>query len=186
MPPVKPDFDPANLYFITTTTVHRAQLLNPDTNKQIIIDSLSFMRLKKWISLYAFVVMPNHIHLIVRFLGSYNLSDVMREFKKHTSKQIIHHAQAGNNQKLLSYLEKAAETIKDQHYKFWEDGYDARDVFTMPFLQQKMDYLHNNPCQPHWRLVDQPEDYVWSSACFYILDKPSVIPIDDVRGYLKS
>ena len=143
MPPVKPDFDPANLYFITTTTVHRAQLLNPDTNKQIMIDSLSNMRLKKWISLYAFVVMPNHIHLIVRFLGSYNLSDVMREFKKHTSKQIIHHAQAENNQKLLSYLEKAAETKKDQHYKFWEDGYDARDVFTMPFLQQKMDYLHN-------------------------------------------
>jgi hypothetical protein len=46
MPPVKSEFDPANLYFITTTTVHRAQLLNPDINKQIIIDSFSYMRLK--------------------------------------------------------------------------------------------------------------------------------------------
>jgi len=184
MPPVKSEFDPANLYFITTTAVHRAQLLNPDINKQIIIDSFSYMRLKKWINLYAFVVMPNHIHLIVRFLGSHNLSDVMREFKKHTSKQIIHLAQAESNHKMLSYLEKAAETIKDQHYKVWEDGYDARDVFSLPFLKQKMDYLHNNPCQPQWRLVDQLEDYIWSSACFYILDKPAVIPIDDVREYL--
>ncbi|MFC1923116.1 transposase [Chloroflexota bacterium] len=184
MPPVKSDFDLANLYFITTTTVHRAHLLKSHSNKQIIIDSFGYMRLKKWIKLYAFVVMPNHVHLIVRFIGSYNLSDVIREFKKHTSKQIINHAQAESNHKMLSYLEKAAETIKDQHYKVWEDGYDARDVFSLPFLQQKMDYLHNNPCQPQWRLVDQPEDYIWSSACFYILGKPPVIPIDDVREYL--
>ena len=184
MSPVKPNFDPENFYFITTTAVNRAHLFLPDRHKQIIAESLDYMRLKNWLNLFAFVLMPNHIHLLVYFLTPYKLPDVMREFKKHTSKQIILACKNANNQKLLSYLEEAARTISGQKYKVWEDGYDAREVFSLPFLQQKMDYLHNNPCQPQWRLVDQPEDYLWSSACFYLLDKPSVISIDDVRVYL--
>jgi hypothetical protein len=68
-----------------------------------------------------------------------------------------------------------------QEYKVWEDRYDARDVFSVEFLQQKMDYIHHNPCQAHWNLVARPEDYPWSSARFYIADQPAVIPVDDVR-----
>ena len=184
MSPVKPNFDPENFYFITTTAVNRAHLFLPDRHKQIIAESLDYMRLKNWLNLFAFVLMPNHIHLLVHFLTTYKLPNVMREFKKHTSKQIILACKNANNQELLSYMEEAARTIRGQKYIVWEDGYDAREVFSLPFLQQKMDYLHNNPCQPQWRLVDQPEDYLWSSACFYLLGKPSVISIDDVREYL--
>ena len=184
MPPVKSNFDPNNLYFITTTTVNRAHLFLLDRHKQIIAESLDYMRLKNWLNLYAFVLMPNHVHLLVRFFPNIKLSDVMREFKKHTSKQIILACKTENNQKYLSYMEDAARTISGQTYKVWEDGYDAREVFSLPFLQQKMDYLHKNPCQPQLRMVDQPEEYLWSSACFYLLDKPTVIPIDDVREYL--
>lgn len=68
-----------------------------------------------------------------------------------------------------------------QEYKVWEDGYDARDVYSFGFLEQKMNYIHYNPCQPHWRLVELPEEYPWSSAKFYLAEKPSVIPVDDVR-----
>jgi putative transposase len=69
-----------------------------------------------------------------------------------------------------------------QEYKVWEDGYDARDIFSQDFLSQKMEYIHYNPCRPKWNLASIPEEYPWSSARFYVLDKPSVIPVDDVRG----
>ena len=184
MPPVKPEFDPANLYFITTTAANREYFFKPNEHKKIIVDSFDYMRLKGWFRLYAFVIMPNHIHLLVRFLSPFTLSDVMRDFKKFTSKQIIRFCEAENNLKMLNTFEKAAETTMKQKYKVWEEDYDAREVFSLDFLVQKLDYIHNNPCQPHWGLVEDPEDYRWSSACFYLLDKQAIIPVDDLREYL--
>ena len=121
---IHPDFDPTNLYFITTTAVTRVHLFRRDVIKRIIVDSLRYMRLNQWLNLHAFVVMPNHVHFIVRFLEGYTLSDVMREFKKHTSKQIIRQYRAEDNQRVIAFLEQAAEHLADQRYKVWEKGYD--------------------------------------------------------------
>jgi REP element-mobilizing transposase RayT len=133
--------------------------------------------------LFVFVIMPNHIHIIVRFSEKYPLSDVMRDFKKFTARQIYHQFSAQGNNDVLEVLKQAGEKAK-QEYKVWEDSYDARDIFSIEFLQQKMDYIHYNPCQPHWKLVESPEQYLWSTAGFYLGGKPCVIPIDDVREFL--
>jgi REP element-mobilizing transposase RayT len=182
--PVRPVLDATNLYFITTTAVQRVNLFHRDVIKRIIADSLNYIRVQHWIKLYAFVIMPNHIHIIVRFLEGYTLSDVMREFKKYTARQIIRQYQAENNQPALAFLEQTANHVPDQRYKVWEDGYDARNVFSPEFLGQKLEYIHNNPCQPHWELVEHPEEYPWSSARYYLLDKPAIIAVDDVRKLL--
>jgi len=181
---VRPDFDSANLYFVTTTAAQHAHIFRRDAVKRIIADSLSYMRVNRWINLYAFVIMPNHVHFISRFLEGHTLSDVMRELKKHTSKQTIRQYQAENNHAVLKFLKKAADNLPDQQYRVWEGGYDARDVFSPDFLRQKADYIHNNPCQPRWQLVARPEEYVWSSARYYLLGEPAVIAIDDMRELL--
>jgi len=182
--PVHPVFDPANLYFITTIAVQRAHLFRRDVIKRIIADSLNYMRVHRWISLYTFVVMPNHVHFIVRSLEDHVLSDVMRDFKKHTAKQIIRQYQAENNRRALAFLEQAASCIPDQQYKVWEDGYDARDVFSLAFLRQKVEYVHNNRCQPQWQLAESPEEYAWSGARYYLLGEPAIIAVDDVGELL--
>ena len=66
----------------------------------------------------------------------------------------------------------------------WEDGVVAKDIFSPDFLKQKMAYVHNNPIQPQWQLVERAEDYVWSSARFYLLDEPALIPVSDARELL--
>lgn len=182
--PVHPVFDPAHLYFITTTAVERVHLFKRDVIKRIIADSLHYMRTEPWISLYAFVIMPNHVHIIVRFLEGYTLPNVMRDFKKHTSKQIIRQYQAENRQEILAFLRQAAGQSLDQKYRVWEEGYDARDVFSPDFLRQKVEYIHNNPCQSHWQLAERPEEYPWSSARYYLRGEPAVIAVDDVREFL--
>ena len=132
--------------------------------------------------LFVFVIMPNHIHFIAQFSDMNPLSDVMRDFKKFTARQIYHEFQAEENTKMIDFVQKEGEAVK-QEYKIWEDGYDARDVYSREFLQQKMDYIHHNPCRPQWKLVETPEEYPWSTASFYFAEKPCVIPIDDVRGF---
>ena len=182
--PVRPAFDPANLYFITTTAVQHAHLFRRDVIKRIIADSLNYMRVRRWINLYVFVIMPNHVHLIVRCLPGYTLANIMRDFKKYTGRQIIHQYQAEDNRQVLAFLGRMAKRLPNQEYKVWEDGYDARDVFSRGFLEQKMEYCHNNPCQPHWQLVEFPEQYPWSSARYYLLEEPAIVDVDDVRELL--
>ena len=181
--PVKPNFNPDYLYFVTTSAVKHAHLFRRDAIKRIILDSLHHLRTMGKMKLFVFVVMPNHIHLIALFSKEHTLSDVMRDFKKFTARQIYRQFNADGNKKVLDVLRKAGEKVK-QEYKVWEDGYDARDIFSVEFLQQKMDYIHHNPCQPHWNLAETPEEYSWSTAAFYLSEQPCVIPIDDVREFL--
>ena len=85
---------------------------------------------------------------------------------------------------MISWRQKV-ERPEKQHYKVWEDGYNAKDVVTEEFLLQKMEYIHNNPCQPQWNLSATPAEYIWSSARLYLADEPCLIPIDDVRKLLQ-
>ena len=178
--PVKPNFNPDYLYFVTTTVVNHSHLFKREDFIRIILDSFHYLRTVRRVQFFIFVIMPNHIHFIARFRDEYKLSDAMRDFKRHTARQIIRQLQVENNQKMLDVLRKASND-KSQEFKVWEDGYDARGVFSVEFLEQKMNYIHYNPCQLQWKLVDLPEEYPWSSARFYLVDIPAIIPVDDVR-----
>ena len=178
--PVHPNFNPDYLYFITTKAERHAHIFQRESVIRIILDSLHFLRTSGRIKLFVFVIMPNHIHLICRFTNEYTISDMLRDFKRHTARQIIRQLQAENKTDVLELLRRLNKDSR-QEYKVWEDRYDARDVFSLEFLEQKMDYIHHNPCQPHWNLAKLPEEYPWSSGRFYIADKPAVIPVDDVR-----
>ncbi len=105
---------------------------------------------------------------------------MMRDFKRYTARQIIRELQSKGDEKALSVL-REANSDNRQDYKVWEDNYDAREILSADFLQQKMNYIHMNPCQLQWHLVEDPVDYVWSSARFYMADRVPVIPVDDVR-----
>jgi len=178
--PVRPNFNPDYLYFVTTTSERHIHIFKRESIIRIILDSLHFLRTNGHMELFAFVIMPNHIHVIGRFSKEHPLSDIMRDFKRHTARQIIRQLQAKENTDTLNLLQQLNKDNR-QEYKVWEDGYDARDVFSIEFLEQKLNYLHHNPCQPHWNLAEVPENYPWSSARFYIADKRTVIPVDDVR-----
>jgi len=84
----------------------------------------------------------------------------------------------------LQFLRKAVIRPEKQQYKVWDDDYNAKEVFSPDFLRQKLDYSHHNPLQKHWQLAERPEDYVWSSARFYLLNEPALIPLKDARELL--
>ena len=180
--PVHPNFNSDNLYFVTTTAEKHLHVFRRESIVRIILDSLHFLRTSKRMILFCFVIMPIHIHLIGKFGKEYPLSAVMRDLKRHTTRQIIRQLMAEEKTDKLNILQ-SLNHHDGQQYKVWEDGYDACDVFTADFLWQKMEYIHYNPCRPKWNLANSPEEYPWSSARFYMLDKPSVIPVDDVREF---
>ncbi|MBL8077364.1 MAG: transposase [Anaerolineales bacterium] len=178
--PVHPNFNPDYLYFATTSTKQHIHIFKHEAIIRIILDSWHFLHTDGRMKLFAYVVMPTHVHFIGKFSQEHPLSDVIRDFKRHTARQIIRQIQVKENDELQGVFQSINKDDR-QEFKVWGDGYDARDVFTEDFLQQKMEYIHYNPCRPKWKLANSPEEYPWSSARFYILAKPSVIPVDDVR-----
>ena len=83
------------------------------------------------------------------------------------------------NAAVLAFLAEAAPD--DQEHSVWETEYEAVNVFTPGFLRQKMAYIHHNPLQSRWQLADRAEQYMWSSARYYLANKRTVIPISDAR-----
>jgi len=145
---------------------------------KIVIDSLRYIRQNHWIKIYAYVIMPNHIHLIVKCLEGHRPSEVLRDFKKFTSKEIVEELRRRQDQPLLRPFKTAASSPERQTYKVWEDGYFDKSVYSESFLFQKMRYIHNNPVYDRWGLVDKPEQYEYSSAKNYLLGEHSVLEID--------
>jgi hypothetical protein len=99
----------------------------------------------------------------------YILSNIIRDFKKHTSKQIIEtiiNFPESRREWLLEYFNKACQHLKrKQTYKVWRDGYHAEICSSNKFILQKLNYIHNTPVID--KIVANPEDYVFSSARNY-------------------
>lgn len=150
--------------FFTATIMDWKQLLKPDAHKKIIMDSLKFLVEDKRIFLYAFVIMPNHIHLLWDMQENHKINDVQRDFLKYTAQQIKFRL-INTNPFLLSQFRTAGS---DREYQFWQRNSFNKRVYNIKVFEQKLDYIHFNPIQDKWRLVKNPEDYHYSSARYYL------------------
>lgn len=110
--------------------------------------------------------MGSHIHLMCKATEGFILSDVIRDFKKFTSKKIIKtiiEETENRREWMRDYFHKSCEHLKrKQQYKVWQDGYHAEFVENNWFIRQKAHYIHNNPVDE--KIVALAEDYYFSSA----------------------
>ncbi len=166
------------------SAVRRAHIFRRDVIKRVLVDSLNTGRILGQYDLLAFVIMPNHIHTITRCLDNHGPGDVTRELKKATANLIIRQYEAEDNQPVLEFLASNVARQEKQDYAVWEDEYQAKHVLSAAFLRQKLDYIHNNPIQAHWALAETAEDYVWSSARYYLTAGRALIPLSDARELL--
>lgn len=153
--------------FFTATILAWKKLLEPDKYKNIIVDSLRFLATNNRVFIYAFVIMPNHIHVVWQMKAGINPSHVKRDFLKFTAQQIKFDLQ-NNHPDVLSYFKV---NVKDRQYQFWEHRPLSIPLRSRPVFEQKLNYIHLNPINEKWRLADLPEDYYYSSARFYILNE---------------
>ena len=156
-------------HFITTTIVDWVDLFTRPVYKDIIIDSLQHCSANKGLIVHAYCVMPSHLHLILSTEEDVLLQDVMRDFKKFTSKQLIKAIeQVGESRKewMLKKFAFAAKRIRrGVSYKVWQDGFHPVELSTIAIMEQKLEYTHMNPVVEGY--VFAGEDWVYSSAAHY-------------------
>ena len=134
-----------------------------------IINSLQFCQKEKGLVLFGYCLMPSHLHLIARAESSYTLSDILRDFKKFTSKAIIKQIMEEPESRrdwMMEYFRRAGENLKGiSNYKVWQNGNHSEVITSNKFFDEKLEYLHNNPVKE--LIVEEPEDYLFSSARNY-------------------
>lgn len=132
-------------------------------HKEIVLDSLKFLVEEKRIKLYAFVIMPNHIHLIWLIKEGHILKNVQRDMLKFTAQQ-IRFSLINSGNKLLDDL---VVYSKDRKTQIWERNGHSFPLHNPETIMQKLNYIHSNPINEKWRLSDAPSEYFYSSASFY-------------------
>jgi REP element-mobilizing transposase RayT len=169
-----------DLYFLTFTVIDWMDIFTRLNHRQILVDSLNFCIHNKGLAVHAWVVMSNHLHLIGKAKEGKHMSDLIRDFKRYTSNAIrksIEEEPESRREWLLDRMAfMARKTKRTDHFKLWQDGSHAMDIFTIDFLQQKVDYIHNNPVRNG--LVDLPEHYRFSSARDYFTEEKGLVDIE--------
>ena len=165
------------IYFWTATINNWYKLLEPDRYKEVIIQSLDYLSGKKKIDVFAFVIMPNHIHLIWRLLNLNSKESAKASFLKFTAHEFQKMLLEDGSSPLFRYEVDAS----NKKYEFWQRDPLAIHLYTRKVAYQKLDYVHRNPLAGHWRLAKDPCDYKYSSASYYELNEKRFGFLKDLR-----
>jgi REP element-mobilizing transposase RayT len=166
-PKRKSHIDRGEIYFWTATINKWQRLLERDEYKDVIIDSLQYLTDEGKVDVFAFIIMPNHIHLIWRVNEPNGKESPQGSFLKYTAHTFKKMLRAEGEGKLVAYKVDA----ENKNYEFWQRDSLAIPLFTREVAMQKLTYIHNNPLKEHWNLAKDPCDYKYSSARYYELDE---------------
>ena len=165
------------IFFWTATINNWQNLLLNDAYKKVIVDSLDYLVKAGKIDVFAFVIMPNHIHLIWRIKEMNGKETPQGSFLKFTAHEFKKMLKKENAGMLNSY----AVTAANKKYEFWQRDSLAIHLYNQEIAYQKLDYIHYNPLAGNWLLVNDPCDYTFSTAKFYMLGTREFSFIKDLR-----
>jgi REP element-mobilizing transposase RayT len=166
-------------YFVTCTIVDWLPIFQDQAYGRIILDSLAYLQAKKGLALNAFVLMPSHLHAILRPEIGVSLSDILRDFKRYTSKAISDLATQRNQHEFLQKFRESRQNNRAQNvsqFQVWQEGSHPEVIFTEQFAKQKLDYIHKNPLRAN--LVETAEEWPYSSAGAYFSDRETYPPVE--------
>jgi REP element-mobilizing transposase RayT len=133
-----------------------------------VIDSLDFCQQHKGLEIYAYVIMSNHLHLLLRSERA-ALSNTIKEFKSFTAKKMLEamdmEAESRREWMLNLFEFSAKQHKRNEKYQLWTHENHAEIVYSNLFIDEKIKYIHENPVRAG--IVEKAEDYLYSSAKNY-------------------
>lgn len=158
-------------HFVTATVVDWIDVFTRKSYRDLVIGCLDYCIKEKNMVLYGYVIMSNHIHMVVQS-GDGELSDLLRDFKKFTATKIIEKIKSDPESRrewMLERFKLATEShSRNKTYQFWRYGNHPEEIYSNKFMWSKLDYTHLNPVRAG--IVGKASHYVYSSASNYVSD----------------
>ncbi|MBS1584033.1 MAG: transposase [Bacteroidetes bacterium] len=166
-------------HFVTFAVVNWVDALSRPQYKDILVESIKYCIVNKGLQLHAWVIMNNHVHLIISSEGN-KLEDIMRDLKRHTSKELLEAIdnnlqESRRNWMMWLFRSAGIANSNNKNYQFWQQDNHPVQLTNSEIMLQKLNYIHNNPVRAGF--VHEPQHYVYSSAGDYIDNKPGIISL---------
>jgi putative transposase len=168
--------DPGHAHALTFSCYRRQAFLSKDGSRRWLIDAINDARDQHRFHVWAYVIMPEHAHLLIwPTEPEYDISRILYSIKK----PVTNRAQSFVRRMAPEFLARMEDRQPsgERHYRFWQrgGGYDRNVVEDATVLTQ-IEYIHNNPVRR--RLCVMPEDWFWSSAADYVGIRVGPLSID--------
>ena len=165
----------AAVYFVTYSVVEWLPVFIREATCKIVTDSLTFCHHQKQLRINAFVIMPTHLHLIL-FDGDFDserLTRTLADFRKFTGRQLSDYSE----KQLPGCFPKTLheQATADRQRRFWQPSRHPEAIVNEAFWQQKIDYIHKNPCRSG--LVRAAEHWRFSSAAWYLTEGQEAVDV---------
>src|SRR5690606_10766785 len=162
--------NPEGLYFVSFAVVEWLDVFTRIEYKNILLNSLAFCQKEKGMQIIAWCIMTNHMHLIFRSINGERPEMLLGDFKRFTSKALVkaisENPKESRKESLLASFRNAGNKISNvSRYQFWRHDNKPIELWSNKVIQEKIDYVHNNPVEAG--IVYRPTDYLYSSAMDY-------------------
>ena len=168
------------LFFITMTCHKWINLFEIINGYDLVYKQFDVLK-KEGHFINGYVVMPNHLHALIAFVNNdivindrlgtmkrFMAYDIVKELKKQEEFDLLRQLQSGVN---------ATDRKNGKIHQVFEPTFDCKECYSADFIEQKLEYIHNNPCSGKWKLVKDPIDYAHSSAKFYETGIQGIYPV---------
>ena len=158
--------NPDGIYFVTFAVVQWIDVFTRNSYRELFLESLKHCQDNKGLRIHAYVIMTNHVHLIISSTGE-PLEHIMRDLKKFTSVWLIKTIRENSSESRKEWLLKAfrkagSRNPNNKVYQFWRQDNHPIEIRSNKMFDQKLNYIHNNPVEQGF--VTNAEDYPWSSV----------------------
>lgn len=169
------------IYFITFTCCQWLHLFEEGKCYDVVYKWFDYLKSKGHF-ITGYVIMPNHVHAPIGFRNTQgkSINSIVGNGKRFMAYEIVKKLEESNKEDLLKLLHSYVnekEKLKGKLHEVFEPSFDWKDCKSEKFIEQKLNYIHENPCRGKWELVKQPEEYVHSSAAFYSSGKQGVYEV---------
>jgi putative transposase len=165
--------------FVTFSCFRYRKLLTEDNAIIIFMDELDKARTKHNLAVLGYVIMPNHVHLVLYPKENIKLGPVIGIVKAQTGKRILK-----KWRKERPGLLENLWVLRNQEprYVFWQRRCYDHNCRTIDAVREKINYCHMNPVKAG--LVSDPDDWPWSSYRWYHGNRDSIVHVDDIELYV--
>jgi putative transposase len=164
-----------HLHFITCSCYRRLPLFSSAKSRTAFVKILGEVRDRYRFQLAGYVVMPEHIHLLISEPPAATPSKVMQVLKQRVSRRFRHKP---TGEAAAAQLRLPFPLTHDFLPQFWQPRFYDFNVWSQKKFVEKLHYMHMNPLKR--KLVTHPRDWPWSSFSFYARKDPGLVRIDPI------
>src|SRR6476620_4542277 len=158
------------IYFITFTCYRWLPLIELTNSYDAVYKWFHYLKNNDH-HMAGYVIMPNHLHALIGFQNTgKSINKIVGDGKRFMAYEIVKRLKKKGAEDILLQLQQGVgvkDRQRNKQHEIWSDSFDWKDCRSQAFINQKLAYMHQNPCAGKWQLAKSPIAYPHSSAAFY-------------------